>query len=303
MIRNDGEQSGQMEGASAKYNSVLGGTLLGRITASYKYRPVGKAPLSAGASATNTLTLGAAGVATLFDGDVVSVNSVDGLNGTAVMDDLDGVGSSGESIDLKSALLDGLAHSVTLTDPAGASSPLYTQADIDPVTGVYTVEVFLETDGGSAIVSTLDEVIYELNNQVGEAVQAALASGATGSTVIVAGALDTWALAGGVVPGGAIASTRTVSNKTSTTIDISGGAITALTGDLVQTEDGSDTAVGILPEGVRPLPTYNPTGDAVHEDVPCTVMIRGVAETTYLTGYNTATAADLRDDIAFITHP
>jgi hypothetical protein len=294
LVKALGEESGVLikGNGTTNWNSVYGGTILGRITASQKLRPVGLAVLTAAQAGGTSLTVGTNNIKTIYNDDTVSLISKLGVLGYVVIPDLDGVPASGHSIDVNGTQYDGLAHKVILADPSAASSPLFTGITI--AAGVATITVSLETDGGSALVSTIDEVIAELNASAAAYVNATLAGGATGSTVIVAGALGTFTLAGQVSTGGAIASGLTVSN-----VNLSAGTLTvsssviAEIGDYLATEDGSSTAVGILIEGVTTLPLFNVDADPQNEDVGASMVTFGIVYEPGVTGVNAETKADL----------
>lgn len=283
-------------GSGNEFGQVLGGTVLGQITGSGKFRPVGKAVLDAAVDADTEIDVTTDGTATLRNGDVVDILSKLGLKGSLEMSDLDGTPASGESIDLESKELDGLAHRVTITDPGDTDQSLVVTSTFDPATGIRTVNVSLATDGGGASTTTLNDIIDAINAEAGDAIRASLTDGATGTTVCVVGSAGNYDLAGGYAPGDTIASSRTLSARDTEagTFTISGAAITAAAGDIVQLSDGSETAVGFLRDTVQTAEPYmDAAGDFSHFDQGGVIVFNGAADASECVGLNVETTADL----------
>jgi hypothetical protein len=281
---------------TTNFDQVLGGTPLGRITASGKYRPCLKAPLAGAIAGANSGDVGAGNAPLIFDADVIDIISKAGVKGAVTMADLDGVGASGESIDLEGLALDGIPHRVTLVDPGGASQAFSVDSDYDDATGIRTITISLETDGGSLSLTTIREIIDAINDEGGDAVRASLAAGATDTTVVVVGSAGNYDLAGGAAPGGALATGRNVSNvnKATGTFDFDGAAVTAAAGDVVQASDGSENAKGALYDSIQTLgQEVASDGTPQHLDQGETLVTRAHAYEEEMIGLNAEIKADL----------
>ena len=146
---------------------------------------------------------------------------------------------------------------------------------------------------GTALASTVNEVIGAINTST--KLEARLASGGTGTNT--AAAVSATALAGEVAAGGALVSGSTVSavDKTSSpnTITI-GSSITTVADDEVIVDDGCDTCVGLLWKDANTATgEVDADGDAIHSEVGCHIVKRGVAIESACTGVD----ADLKADI------
>lgn len=175
---------------------VKGGSPVGKITATGKYRPCGKTRanepagltgvhaftvneadgLKAGDVGTLYSKLGVKGAVTI-DGDGASAADVDcesktadGLDHTiefetpvlGVLGTLTIAGSPTEDIVLRSNEADGLDHIIVVVDP-GVESDLKGDSHIDATTGVETVTVTLENSAVPAIAGTVADVVGMIN--------------------------------------------------------------------------------------------------------------------------------------------
>lgn len=274
---------------TTNFGLVRGGTPLGEITASKKLRPCGKTTANGAQASVNQVAVNETkGFRT---SDVVDVLSTLGVEGTAV---LDGDGASGADIEIESSTADGIAHAIQIVNP-GADHDLQAAVTLSAA-GLATVVVTLEY-ASAAIQSTVDEVIAEINASAGQWIEARLASGGTGSNT--AAAVASTPLAGGIAPGGTIATGRTVSGITpDTDMTLSGAAFTVADGDKVQLNNGAQTAVGYMYD-VFGVSTANhidhSTGAAVATDMPVQYFRNGDVREAGLPFTNALIKADLSD--------
>lgn len=272
---------------TTNFGLVAAGMVLGKITSSGKLRPVGKDVTADATSADTTLTLTSG--QTFYVGDSVKVTSTLGVAGTKAI-----TASSGVVITATGRNLDGLAHAIVLIDPSANDQTLYQDVSFNASTGVATINIYLATNGGGSITSTVTQVIAELNSNVaGTLVSVALTSGSGSATAI---AVASSALTGGVATGGTISTGNAITavDRDALTITVT-SALTCVAGDIVQLTDGSQTAIGILELGVTTLDSAQTTatGTPTYADRSCTWGFRGDYYTAQLVGYTTATKSDL----------
>lgn len=280
---------------TTNFKVVKAGTPVGKITSGGKYRPCCKAVLTDTLTADTTVTVGTSDIQLLRDADVVSLISAAGVLGTVTVTD---VGGSGKHLVLTGATRDGLAHTVTLTDPAGNDQPLTTLGHT-VTAGVHALNIGLATGGGGAITSTLAHVLAKINDELSGIVVCAYGGSAVGSETATAQTVKT--LAGGVVAGGTIAASLTLSSRDTAagTIVISSSA-TAAIGDYLAATDGSQTAVGFLAEAIDTgTLSKDANGDIIHTDQPCKIVIEGIVDVSECVGANAQIQADLANNFIF----
>ncbi len=262
--------------APAIYGEVLAGTLMS--VDGDGIRPLGLQALSSGIAGANQGEM--ADAANFYVGDVVDlIAAVDSFDTLSI--DADGAGGT---FDVTALEAGDSRLRIALTDPSGATQPLTLTVTDDGTNR--DIDVSLETDGGSAIVSTVAEVIAALNDQLGWLVFAAL-DAATGAEVTIAVAQA--ALAGGFLLGDVIVDGRnvTVVDKTSTpnTVDFDGAVVTVASGTILMLEDltAADIA-GILERQTSTATLVNGVADGI--DRQTEVGIGGYATAANVTGYD-----------------
>lgn len=272
------------------FGLVKAGTPLGKITASGKYRPCAKKRVSV-ANAVAAATIKVADASAFYVGDVVDVISTAGVAGAAT---LDGDGAAGADIDLESATIDGLAHTVQIIDP-GTDAALGHSVTVNPSTGVATIVVILEYSS-AAIQSTVAEVIAELQSaDIARFVKASSGGGTTSNT---AAAVAATPLAGGLAPGAVIANNATVSavDKAASpnTVTIGSSILTAV-GDVIQNTDGSETAELICDRTVNTFDGYlsEQNGTPTYADQGSVGGFVGLFKVADMPGYDAEMASDL----------
>lgn len=260
------------------FGEVLSGALMAKNAADGNVRPLALQALANPISTGNEGDV--ADAAGFYVADVIDfVAGVDSLDTIT----LDASGSSDE-IDV-TALEPGVSRiRVILSDPSGATQPLDVIISDDGTN--LDIDVSLETDGGSAIVSTVAEVIAALNDEAGYLVFAELSAGSGAATCIAVTAAP---LAGGFLLGQAINVGRNVTgvDKTSTpnTVTFDGGVVELPAGVVLMLEDMTpERFVGIL----DPQPnTKRLLGDDVEGfSEMVTVSLQGYAWKDRLSGHD-----------------
>lgn len=269
------------------FGLIAAGMLLGKITSSGKLRPVGKDVITGTVSSDTELPVTSG--QTFYVGDSVTVTSTLGVAGTKTI-----TASSGVTVTATGRNLDGLAHTITLIDPSANDQLLYQVVDFNASTGVAAIKIYLATGSGGAITSTVTQVIAEINRGVSGTLVTAVLAGGSGSATAIAVAAQT--LAGGIATGAAISSSNVVTavDRVGLTVTVT-SSLSAVSGDIVRLADGSQTAIGILEEGVTTLDSVQTaaTGTPTYADQACTWSYRGDFYQAQLVGYTSATATDL----------
>jgi len=262
--------------AGTVYGEILAGTLLSKD--GDEVRPMGLQALSSGIAAANQAEM--ADASGFYVGDVVDlVAAVDSADTMTI--DADGAGGTLDATALEPG---DTRIRVELSDPRGATQPLVVTVSDDGTN--HDTDVSLETDGGSAIVSTVAEVIAAINDAAGWLVYAEL-NAATGPETCIAVAQA--ARARGFLRGEAIGDGRngTVVDKTPTpnTVDFDGAAVTVDSGTILMLEDLTPTDIGGLLErqvNTATLVSGALTGVAQQ----CEYAIGGYTDAAQVAGYD-----------------
>jgi hypothetical protein len=174
---------------------------------------------------------------------------------------------------------------VDLKDPGGASQPLSVEVVDDGTT--IDVTVSLETDGGSAIVSTVAEVIAALNTGDAAAWLFAELSAGTGTET----AIDTGphALVGGALAGDELVSNRNVTDVDKTSdpnvVTFDGAAVDVPAGAVIRGVNVDPVAIaGILEDQIDTI--RRRAGENVARDARVTLAIAGHIRTSLIVGWD-----------------
>ena len=267
---------GNGTGNAGLFGEVLAGTLMSQDPGGDGIRPMACQALSSEIAAANEGEC--ADAAAFFPGDVIDIVAGADSFDTA---EIDGDGAGG-TFDVTALEAGDSRLRVTLSDPGGATQPLLVTISDDGTN--HDIDVSLETDGGSAIVSTISEVLSALNTAAGHLVFAALDAAAGTETAI---AVTVTALAGGFLLGGVIVDGRNVTevDKTSTpnSVTFDGAVVTVPSGAIMKLEDLAPADIaGILERQVSTVALDN--GAIVGVDQQCEVAIGGYVNSAEVTG-------------------
>lgn len=259
------------------FGEVLAGTLMS-LDGTDGIRPMGLQALSSGIAGANEGEM--ADASNFYIGDTVDlIAAVDSFDTLSI--DADGAGGT---MDVTALEAGDSRLRIALTDPGGATQPLAVTISDDGTNR--DIDVSLETDGGSAIVSTIAEVIAAINTTLPAVVFAEL-DAAVGTETCVA--VTQAALAGGFGIGDVIVDGRGVTDvdKTSTpnTVTFDGAVVTVASGTIMMLEDLTpEDIAGMLERQVSTIDLDN--GATVGVDQQCEVALGGYAEAAQITGYD-----------------
>jgi hypothetical protein len=259
------------------FGEVLAGTLMS-LDGADGIRPMGLQALSSGIAAANEGEM--ADAANFYVGDVIDlVAAVDSFD--AITIDADGAGGT---MDVTALEAGASRLRIALTDPGGATQPLVVSVSDDGTNR--DIDVSLETDGGSAIVSTVAEVIAALNDTLGWLVYAEL-NAAVGTETCVA--VTQAAMTGGFNVGDVIVDGRNVTDvdkdATPNTVTFDGAVVTVASGTILMLEDLTPGDIaGLLERQVSTADLDN--GTLVGVDQQCEVALGGYTDASLVTGYD-----------------
>ncbi len=179
--------------------------------------------------------------------------------------------------------------STAIAGGVAGDTDLQASSIIAAATGIETLTITLEHSGG-AIQSTVNEVIGEINSG-SHLMEAALAAGGVGTNT--AAAVASTPLAGGIAAAGAIASARTITVASATQLTLSGGAFSVAADDVVNIDNGADTAIGILRVSNDSYEGRDATGTAIHTEKGIQYIDEGSVDESQLALVNAAIKTDL----------
>lgn len=253
---------------STDYGDIDQGTVMAKDS-NGKLHPAGWQKCSA-ASATNTATVEDA--SNFVVGDTVEIRSNAGVYDAVTIN----AGDNPSTLDITANAVGDSGLSIALVDPSANSQPLSFSVADD--SGDTLVSVSLATDGGGAITTTVAELAAYINaNTIAMGLNASNAE--TGADVCQAVAATD--LTGGLAQYGAVASARTVSSTTSTTVVFDGAAVDIAAGDhLLKT--GAWQPAGFLDDNVHTKRYVGTT--AVKSEQNGNLRIAGDVRSSQVTG-------------------
>lgn len=253
---------------ATEYNELYAGTILAKDSNGLLH-PAGWQVCSA-ASATNTATVPDAG--NFRVGDLVEVRSAVGVQDTVTI----AAGDDPSDLTVTATVVGDIRRKIKLTDAGGVSDPLAFTVTDDA--GDYLVDIQLSTDGGSAVDTTVAALAAYID---ANKLAMGIVSGTQETPADLCQAVAATALAGGSDQYAGLASARSVTAVTATTVVFDGAAIDIVAGDhLLKT--GAWQPAGFL-DGNKATTEYRGT-TAVSSARGCDVRTAGGVRTSTIIG-------------------
>lgn len=261
-----------LNAGSNAFGKVLEGMPMGVITATKKIRPCLNTVVDGDQSSVTEIDVDDATSA--FVGDLIDIIS-QGKIGTKTFN----ANAVPETITLTGLLKDGLAHTVQLINPSANSQVLRVEATV--AAGVYTIKVYLATDGSGVITSTPADVVAALNAAVGHILVATYSATTTPCTAVAAQALANGVAEDALVLDGVAI---TAVDKTSAQHTITTGTtVNVQDGDILRLDNGAQTCLGLLTHDANThTGLYDEDNDPILQEPSCTVALSGIVDESLL---------------------